>query len=260
MNNKILFISDIHLGAHSEIKNYQIENSLINIVDFCEKNGFRIVLLGDLYDYWMEYDYYRPAIGHRLIKRFRDFHKYNPPTLYITGNHDCWMKDYHVDAGFDVECEYRILKLPDQKILLHHGDGIDKPELALPRPFMNRILRSRSFLNTFQRLLPAKTGISIMKATSKFSRLAENLKPTSPERLNCWSKDILSNSALDAVICGHDHIPRVLTYGDKQYINTGAFYKSKKIAVYNSSKLELVTWSKQFIKSIETKTTVVNSY
>ena len=125
MHDKLLFISDVHLGAHGKLKDYRIENRLIDIIDFAERDNFKIVILGDLYDYWMEYPDHKPDLGHRLMQRFKKYHQNdNPSTLFITGNHDCWTYDYHRNIGFDIVPEYRILNVNNHTFMVHHGDGL----------------------------------------------------------------------------------------------------------------------------------------
>jgi len=108
-SDRLVFISDVHLGAHSENKNRALEQALIRLIDDCEKLQCSIVILGDLYDFWMEYKNSRPLIGNGVMRRFQRFHKHNPATLFIMGNHDCWMEDYHRNLGFTMESEFRVL-------------------------------------------------------------------------------------------------------------------------------------------------------
>jgi len=251
MDNNILFLSDVHLGAHSEVANYKLENQLVGIVDFAENNNFRIVILGDLYDYWMEYPNHQPDVGQRLMQRFNKFHQNdNPPTLYITGNHDCWTCDYHKNLGFDIEHEYRILQAENHTFMVHHGDGLSKPELNLARSTTNNLLRNQTFISGYQKILPAKLGIKGMKYFSKLSRPFDVGSDQKIEVLNAWSKEILTATDIDFILCGHDHRPRTITVNDKKFINTGAFYEDFKVAVYNSYELELVTWSERVKKQL----------
>ena len=241
MYNRVIFLSDVHIGAFSAKKNAALESNVIRLIDLAEENGYQLVIVGDLFDYWIEYRNTHPRLGKRLLKRVEQFHKYNRPTLYITGNHDCWPGSRIKDAGFDIEMEYRIVALGNRNAFIHHGDGLSNPALALPRSRVNRLLRSDRFISAYTSLLPAKIGIKTMQYVSQFSKLVNGSSSDDPERLNVWSQNLLENSHIDAVISGHDHIARSYYHNDKQIINLGEFESERTIAVYNSDKLELVT-------------------
>ncbi len=45
---KLLFLSDVHLGALTEAENSTLEEEIIQIINFCESNNYTIHILGDL--------------------------------------------------------------------------------------------------------------------------------------------------------------------------------------------------------------------
>ena len=55
MINEHLFISDIHIGAFNNSVEEQIENDLIDLVNYAIDRNAQIYILGDLFDYWMEF-------------------------------------------------------------------------------------------------------------------------------------------------------------------------------------------------------------
>ncbi|NIU01308.1 MAG: hypothetical protein GWN62_08805, partial [Aliifodinibius sp.] len=96
----LLFISDVHLGGFSDNKNERIESELIQLINYCQRNDIHLAVLGDLFDYWMEYPDFVPNLGRKLLDRFESFNKELGPTLYITGNHDNWTRNHLEDRGF----------------------------------------------------------------------------------------------------------------------------------------------------------------
>lgn len=50
-----LFISDVHLGAFDKATEKEIEDELIALINHCCEQKIKIYILGDLFDYWMEY-------------------------------------------------------------------------------------------------------------------------------------------------------------------------------------------------------------
>lgn len=241
-----LFISDVHFGGFSNRENNRIEAELIQLINFCQRNKISLVLLGDLFDYWMEYPNHVPKLGKRLLDRFESYNKDMGPTLYITGNHDNWTRNHLRNRGFDIESEYRITELGENKIMLMHGDGLAEETMNLPRPLMHRILRDETFISIFQKVFPPAAGIQIMKYFSRISRfLSSEANDGRIEKLNNWAKRTLNKNNLDYLICGHDHLPRQLDFNFGTYINLGTFYRHRTMAYYNNDNFSLVYWHPQ---------------
>lgn len=241
LSDKLLFISDVHLGGFTEDTDRKLEQELIHLIDYCMEYDYRIFILGDLFDYWMEYPNHKPALGEDILERFKAFNNSRDPAVFITGNHDNWTNGYFKSLKFDVEKNHRKLQTRRANILLLHGDGLDDPSFRLPRPLMHKVLRDPLFIRIYQTLLPAELGLKLMKWFSRWMRSREQ---TGLEeiRLNKWSKTELKSSDTDVIICGHDHSPRVIKYDFGTFINLGTFYQHKTIATYNNGKFSLVVW------------------
>lgn len=241
-NQKLLFISDVHLGGFSEAENKHLESSLMHLIDYCEQEKYKICILGDLFDYWMEYPSFIPSLGNRLLNRFCSYNRNTGDTLFITGNHDNWTRGYFKEIGFDIENDYRTLTLDSRRILLLHGDGLVDPDLKIHRPWLHRFLRNNTFTQCYQKVLPPRTGLILMKYFSRLNRYFEEYR-SDQKKLNKWAKTTLNLVGTDVIICGHDHFPRVLNFDFGTFINLGTFYKHKTLAVYNKGEFSLVVWS-----------------
>lgn len=240
MATQHIFLSDVHYGAFDKDTDREVGLDLIRLIDFCDKNKIRLYILGDLFDYWMEYPDHFPDLGTHILEAFQKYIKNTGSVLYITGNHDNWTRGYFENLGFDVEPEYRILKLNGNDVLLHHGDGLRNSNMKLPRPLFHRLLRNRHFINLYQFFLPPKTGLKLMR---KFSEHCRKRPVAGTKRLNSWAEDYLSKNDVDFVICGHDHIPRIETFPSGTYINSGTFYSHRTVVMYKNDDFNLVTWN-----------------
>lgn len=240
----LLFISDVHLGGFSKEKNALIESELIQLINYCQRNSIRIAILGDLFDYWMEYPNHIPDLGKKVLRRFASFNETMGPTLFITGNHDNWTRDHFSKIGFTLEHEHQILSLSGETVMALHGDGLADQTLGFPRPRMHQLIRSKQFISFYQKLLPPPLGITIMKYFSKLTRFMD-WDSDKTQTLNSWAKQTLSNNHCDVIICGHDHIPRQKQFDFGTFINLGTFYKHKTMALYNNGSISLVTWKPQ---------------
>jgi len=245
-----LFLSDVHLGAFKPKVNAELEKQLIKLVDYCESNKILIHILGDLFDYWMEYPKlnFVPSLGQKLLARFESYNKKVHPVLYLTGNHDHWTYGYFDKLNFRVCKSHHIITLQEKNVLLLHGDGLPDFSPPLKQPLLNRVLKNPGFIQLYQTLLPPEQGLWLMKKFSAFSRSKETFEP---EILNNWAKRALeTNKKINVILSGHDHIPRQETFNGGRYINTGAFYKNKTVVLYKNNQYRIVNWNtrlKQFI-------------
>lgn len=249
----LLFISDAHLGGFSDTQNARIESELIQLINYCQRNDIRLAILGDLFDYWMEYPGFVPKLGKKLLDRFEDFNSQLGPTLYITGNHDNWTRNHLIDCGFFLIHEQYQFNANDKQVLTLHGDGLTNPQYQLKRPLMHRVLRSQLFVKLFQTVFPPQTGNSIMKYFSRITRKMD-WDSRKQEQLNNWAKQQLKNSDVEIILSGHDHIPRQKQFPFGSYINLGTFYNHHTMAYYNNDGISLVCWEPelQTLKKFET--------
>ncbi len=244
MTEEHLFISDVHLGAFDPEKEQEIESDLVALIEYAKRKKARLYILGDLFDYWMEFQNssVRPTIGLKTLDSFKNYHENVESSLFITGNHDNWTLGYFTKIGFDVESEYRSIELFGKKLFLMHGDGHFKSNEKLNRPFMHRVLRNPFFLKLYRNLLPNSIALSVMK---QFSDTTRKLNHRNPIPLNTNAEYILDSGTAEIVITGHDHIPRLETFNSGLYINLGTFFQHRTLVRGINGVLSLVQWDAQ---------------
>ncbi len=243
----LIFLSDVHLGAYSEEKNRELEESVIRLIDHCQDHRLEIVILGDFFDYWMEYPGGRvPPLGGKVLEHFRQFHlRTGSHSLFVTGNHDNWTNGYLRDLGFDVEHEYRIIREADVSIMVLHGDGLSDRKMGLPRPLMHRILRNSYFVRLYQTLLPPGMGWTGMRFFSGSSRKSCEMNNKSHKRsaLDAWARHkVLTDDRFQAIVYGHHHRPVLWRQHDLTCMNCGSFGNDFSLGLYANKTFEVVTW------------------
>lgn len=245
-DSSFLFLADVHLGAFTDKENTRIEKDLIALIDFCEEQQITPVILGDFFDYWMEYADQPPPLGEQVLARFKRFHQStNSHTLYITGNHDNWTGNYLTSLGFDVEGEYRVIETSGMTIMVMHGDGLSDPALHFPRPAMHRFLRNSYFVQIYQALLPPRLGWYCMKKFSGSSKVTSRSAKdkNNEDRLNAWAQHyVLQNDAIQAVIYGHHHKKYLWQQNGATCMNPGSFGTERSVGLYTNKKFQIVTW------------------
>jgi UDP-2,3-diacylglucosamine pyrophosphatase LpxH len=241
-HREYVFISDVHLGAFQPTEAKAIEQEFIALVEFCIAYELKLFILGDLFDYWMEYPkkQWVPNISPDVLEVLKRYNHQVEPIVYITGNHDNWDFGYFESLGFDVETDYRSLNLAGLQVLLIHGDGhyIDDQK-PLKRPLFHRMLRSKAFIKLYQSLLPPEMGIGVMKHFSKASKVRDIHSATA---LNIHAEQVLNSTNFDYILSGHDHIPRMETFTGGRYINLGTFFHHRSLVLYNKDGFHLVSW------------------
>lgn len=236
-----IFLSDVHLGIHDNDQTQQLEHELIQLVDYCESNQIQIHILGDFFEYWMEFPNYIPELGKSILSRFEQYNQtMEGKTTFITGNHDFWTVSHLKDRGFNVQHEYVELQLDEKTFFLCHGDGLRDERFQLPRPLMHRFIRHPKFVTFYKFLFSGKTGLQLMKAFSNFARDEDDINT---QRLSDWAELMLKKFPYDVVMSGHDHVPRIETFSGGNYINTGYFNQYKTILKYTKEAFDLVTWN-----------------
>jgi UDP-2,3-diacylglucosamine pyrophosphatase LpxH len=235
-----LFLSDVHIGAFEDDVDHIVQRDLISLIQHCAARNIQIHILGDLFDYWMEYPSWRPRLGQEVLDSLRWYVQKVAPVNYITGNHDNWTNGYFDELGFNVSNEFFDITLNDKRLFLHHGDGLKDSNYNLPRPLMHRLLRNKMFVKLYQSVLPPKTGMRVMKAFSAYSKRRAYCDPSV---LDIWADNFLKATDYNIVISGHDHQPRVLNFAHGKYINLGTFFNDRTVALYNNGGLDLVVWN-----------------
>lgn len=244
-----LFLSDIHLGAFSAKTNEQIEQDLIVLIEYCIEEHIELHILGDLFDYWMEYPEkgFVPDLGKQVLNAFEKYNRTVTPALFITGNHDNWTFGHFEERGFDIESNFRLKEIGEKRFLLMHGDGVAAAKIDFPRAAFHKLLRNDTFIKTFQKVLSPELGLATMKTFSSLTRRRDH---QNPEPLNRQAKKIFERHNLDFIISGHDHVPRKETFSKGSYINLGTFFNHRTMALYNNTGMSLVKWrasSKNFL-------------
>lgn len=240
-DRRVMIVADIHLGGFTQSQNREIENSFLALLDYCRTYCTELIILGDLFDYWMEYPGSRPALAESVVEKLTRLAGQGFPVLYITGNHDNWMRDFFIKRGIQIEHEYRLVTWDNRRVLLMHGDGLSDEYWNRPRPKLHRLLRNPYFIDMYQKILPEPLGLWLMKWFSKIS----SIKPSraSRERLDLWCRRVLEQDKTDVVVCGHHHYTRDENYANKRYLNTGNFFSDRSLILYANKDFHPVRWN-----------------
>ncbi|MGB3150120.1 MAG: UDP-2,3-diacylglucosamine diphosphatase, partial [Maribacter sp.] len=142
---KIYFASDNHLGAPTMEASYPREKKFVAWLDEIKADAGAIFLLGDLFDFWMEYKTVVPKGFTRTLGKLAEISDAGIPIYYFVGNHDLWMNGY-----FEEELNIPVYNKPQQYTInkttffIGHGDGLgphDKGYKRMKKLFTNPIAK-----------------------------------------------------------------------------------------------------------------------
>lgn len=229
------------MGGFDDATNAELEHDATELVRHCAANHIRLIFHGDIFDYWMEYPGRKPPYAMTFREAVKAYAAEHGAVLSITGNHDNWMLGLLSEDGFDIRHEHEYLSLGEKKVLLVHGDGLRDPAFALPRPFFHRLLRHPVFVRMYRFLFPFELAIGIMRW---FSRWQRNRKPEAndTESLDRWTDTMLRNGLADIVIAGHHHNIRHVKTNPGEYLNAGAFYRTRSVLMHTNGRVRVVEW------------------
>ncbi|WP_073094908.1 UDP-2,3-diacylglucosamine diphosphatase [Cyclobacterium lianum] len=223
---KVYFVSDFHLGTPDDDASRKREEKIVRWLGEIEEQAAAIFFVGDIFDFWFEYDKVIPKGFLRFLSKITAMRDKGIPLFFFTGNHDLWMKDYFTEE-LDIPVYHNPLSMEinSKRFLVGHGDGLgpgDRKYKLLKKLFSNRTCQW-----LFKWIHP-DIGISLAHAWSKNSRISNDLKNENEfkgkenEWLYQYCLDIEKKMHFDYYVFGHRHLPLNLPLNDKStYFNLG---------------------------------------
>jgi UDP-2,3-diacylglucosamine hydrolase len=218
------FASDFHFGAPNQEESRKRETLVIEWLNQIQADANHLFLLGDIFDFWFEYDGKPPAFYVEFLNKIAKLRKKGVEIYFFIGNHDMWVKNYmEVHLGIHIYRKKQEFIINDKKFLLAHGDGLGKGEWGYKclKLFLNCRINRWLF-----GLIPQKAGFAVAHF---FSRKSRALTPeqkvkflgTEKELLVQFCYQYLVNHNIDYFIFGHRHLPLEIKINSAIYYNTG---------------------------------------
>ncbi|MCL2291172.1 MAG: UDP-2,3-diacylglucosamine diphosphatase [Bacteroidetes bacterium] len=218
------FASDFHFGAPNQEESKKRERYVVNWLEYIQKDANHLFLLGDIFDFWFEYNGKPPIFYTFFLDKIAELRNNGVEVYFFTGNHDMWIKSYLKEhLGVHIFKKKQEFVINDKKFLLGHGDGLGKGEFGYKclKAFLNCKINRWLF-----GLIPPKTGFAMAHFFSKNSRAMtpaykEQFLGNEKERLVQFCYQYLVNQNIDYFIFGHRHLPLEIVIENAIYFNTG---------------------------------------
>ena len=243
MSPPVLFLtSDVHLGAVPP----DTERAFVAWLEHCGDRADRVVVNGDLFDFWFEYGTVIPRGHARVLGALAALVDAGVPVLLVGGNHDWWAGTFLEDEiGVDFLREPAVLDMAGHRTFLAHGDGLGDGDAGYR--VLRLALRSRITRFAFRWLHP-DVGAWIARRVSKTEGRTKEPKQEQRARvrfLEEWATERLATDPeLDLVVLGHTHVPvlREVEPG-RFYLNAGDWVMHRSYAVLEEGRSpRLLEW------------------
>ncbi len=239
-----LFVSDLHLGRGTPDQTRDAERDAVAMLRAHEEalvGGGTLVLLGDVFDQYIEYRHLVPRSAPRLVGLLADWADRGARIFYVVGNRDPW----HVDF-FERDIGVTVLRTPTRVeadgvgVYLAHGDGAGRPAGRAP---LQPLLRAPLMARLYRMGLPGDTGYALARWTARRFGSDGSATPAEAAALQKAAARLLDRSDLGVVAFGHSHAPALNTTAAGTYLNPGYWFGDRTFARLDADGVALFRWT-----------------
>ncbi|MBA3555668.1 MAG: UDP-2,3-diacylglucosamine diphosphatase [Gemmatimonadales bacterium] len=240
------FLSDVHLGGGPPAVEAAKERDLVAFLDRTAA-GDRLFLLGDIFDFWFDFDSLPPVRYGAVLRALAGAHRRGTELAFMGGNHDFWARSGRGPGYLEREVGLRLIADPfamtlhGMRLLLTHGDALGGARGAYR--VVRGVLRSAPAIRAFG-LLPRRAGYWLAARTSAVSRDRhdESARDRHRDRLRDAALETLASGGWDAVIAGHVHHPERRETAHGVYLNLGDWIEHRTYGWLRDGELALKTF------------------
>jgi UDP-2,3-diacylglucosamine hydrolase len=243
----VIVVADAHLGQVPPA----VGSAFHAFLDEVPRPGDHLVLMGDLFDFWFEYQSVIPRKHFATVAKLQEVRARGIPITFVGGNHDRWGGTFFTqDLGIEFFGGEAELDLGGRRAFIAHGDGLTEQHWS--GKVMHRFTRHPVTVAVFRVLHPT-IGFWIADLFSR--HLADNTKDRAvldraAAAQRRWAADFLSRRAdVALVIMAHTHRPVVDRLPDgRTYLNPGAFLDGGRYAVITQDGAELKQFTTELLR------------
>lgn len=242
MDLPLFFISDIHLMLRPQGNETTKQDKLFRFLDHVVASGGTLFIVGDLFDFWFEYQYMIPKLYFPFLAKLFQVRQSGIAVHYLLGNHDYWVRDFITDTLMtSTYADDASFTIGDKRFYVTHGDGL----LIWDRAYrlLKRLLRNRLFIWSYSLLHPtlgywiadwiSRRGRHYTHSDEYNQRIVDNLLLFANEKFT---------EGFDFVITGHYHQMREVTEPAGKMIILGDWINYYSYAEFDGNEVILKTW------------------
>lgn len=231
------FASDTHFGAGSAQSQARREARFVAWLDGLSA-GDELYLLGDIFDFWLDYPNYMPKGSLDVLYGLRRVLDRGIPVRFVGGNHDIWCARYlEQSLGIPtLECG-TVVEHQGVRLRLDHGDGLLSGDrlyslfrAAVRNPVLVFLAKSLhpELLHAFATWL------------SKTSRESHEDSEAEIRQLIQRYGESHDHGDVDHLVVGHIHLPHQQRFGDWTFTCLGDWVAHSTVGRLQDGRLEVV--------------------
>ena len=237
----VYIASDIHLGAVPA----GTERRFVDFLDHVATHASRLIINGDLFDFWFEYGEVIPGRHFRTLAGLARVVEAGVPVALVGGNHDAWGGRFlREEVGIELIDGVWRTELAGERSLVAHGDGLGVGDLKYR--MLKATIRSRVAIGAFRAIHP-ELGMRLARAVSSTETKghSEDAAQGRARFLRDWARArLVEDPALRYVVCGHAHVPEVIEFEPGRfYLNAGDWIRHGTYLTIDAEGARLETWS-----------------
>jgi UDP-2,3-diacylglucosamine hydrolase len=238
---RVVVVGDAHFGIGDPADEQAFRDFLAALPEF----GTRLVVVGDLFDFWFEYQAVIPRRPFRTVAALAALAGRGFPVDLFGGNHDRWGGTFWPrEVGIPFHAETADLTCAGRLTQVVHGDGLS--DFKLGAKVMHALLRSRLLIRLFGALPPAiGFGIADLLSDTLGERNRSGAVADRAAALQeAWARALLDRRPeVGLVVLGHTHRRALLDPAPgRWYLNAGQWMTDRHYAVVTPERIDLLAW------------------
>lgn len=231
-------ISDIHLGAAPSA----VELALLAFLRALRARARSLVINGDLFDFWFEWERVIPREGYRVLAALADLRDDGIEVVWIAGNHDCWGGDFlRRELGVRYEIGPWTGLAAGWRTQFEHGDGLREVEDRKYRA-LRRVIRHPTAVWFYKKLHPDLAS-RLANGSARASRELHQARDAGAGLRAVAAERLARDPALELIVYGHSHVATLerLTTGGV-YANAGSWLFDHTYVAITPDDVSLLRW------------------
>jgi UDP-2,3-diacylglucosamine hydrolase len=247
MADRVVIVGDSHLGPHNRAD----EPSFHQFLEAVPQLGERLILMGDLFEFWFGYRRAIPRDSFKTVAGLARVVDLGVQVEMFGGNHDRWAggRDsfWATDLGIPFHTDGADLTIAGRKSWVHHGDGL--AEAKLGSKVMHRVTRSPLTIALFRAIHPDfgfKLTDKLATVLSETNKTAEAMDASAAKQER-FARDLLERRPdLSLVLLAHTHRQRLVEHAPGRfYLNAGQWMGERQYACIHAGGIWIGSWPKR---------------
>ena len=240
MNSSAYFISDAHLGVNPPGSVPNREQALVRFMESIKGKASHLVIVGDLFEFWYEYNDYVCRNHMDLFFAMRELVKSGCEVHLLQGNHDFAYGDFFPKSLGVLTHKELKLDIQGKKVYFRHGDGVAKSDFGYR--LFRRVLDFPLNRFLFRQLHP-DWGMALARFVGRNSRKVGESRIIKMEEYLQWANRMLEKMGCSYCILGHHHISGIWNVENGTVASAGDWMKKLTYLRMEAGELDILNFN-----------------